>query len=134
MIKPTVGRIVYFFGGAQSPIHCPTNEPLAAIITAVINEHLLNLAVFDYVGHVHPVTNCPLIQPGQATKLSATHCTWMSYQIAQAPSSQELLKTIDELKQRLSAVETELSGKVRPLAGSSSPLLPPPLPLSEKVG
>lgn len=133
MIKPTVGRMVYFYGGARSPIPHFCDIPLAAIIVAVLDDRLVNLSVHDYVGHVHPVTSCPLVQPNEAAKLGVTHCTWMPYQVGQAPSSQELLKIIDELKNRLSVVEARLSSEVRPLAGPSSPSLLPPPPLSTKV-
>ncbi len=65
MIKPTIGRVVWF--------HPPSNEasedfvptPIcAAIVTHVWSDSCVNLAVFDRDGRNHPFTSVALIQDG----------------------------------------------------------------------
>lgn len=82
IIKPTVGRIVYFF-----PANRLTQEPLlAAIITAVWGERTVNLAVFQTNGvpMSHPPTSVWLVQPGEEPPKSGCYCMWMPYQIGKA--------------------------------------------------
>lgn len=96
MIKPTVGRIVYYIPPAeQDPAyHISTNgtEPLAAIVACVHSDTMLNLAVFDCNGTPHARTSVPLVQPNEATPEHGDYCYWMPYQVTQA--SQEVAKAV----------------------------------------
>lgn len=92
MIRPTVGRVVWFYPGNDdvhsSFQHNEDEEPLAAIITKVHNDHLINLAVFDAGGHHWPTGSVILVQDGEK-KPGTRYATWMPYQIGQAKKEEE---------------------------------------------
>jgi hypothetical protein len=52
-MKPSIGRIVHFNGGPNAPV-------VAAIITAVHNDELVNLTIFSSVGATGGVENVKL--------------------------------------------------------------------------
>jgi hypothetical protein len=92
MIKPTVGRIVWFFpasntqsAGFATPL---PGEPLPAIITNVIDsgvEHgAVHLTVFDAIGVAHPTPYVQFIQEGFDVPADGRYATWMPYQVEQA--------------------------------------------------
>lgn len=128
MIKPTVGRVVLFFQ-VNGLIPRELGKPLPALVVYVHSDALVNLAVFDMYGHTHPVTNCRLVQPEETADLSNMFCTWMPFQVGQAPGAQDVQRRLDEYQSRIGALEARLSGEVSPLAGSApsspSPLAPP---------
>jgi hypothetical protein len=105
MIKPTVGRMVYF----RPSIHThresfampPGNEPCAATIARVWNDRVVNLSVLDANGVQHPITSVPLIQEGEPKPEDGLFCYWMPFQIGQA------LKTAShaEMEEHLRKVE-----------------------------
>lgn len=84
LIKPTVGRVVWFFtkqsagmpGGGGS-------EPLAALIVKVHSDRLVNLVVFDAVGASHQKCSVPLVQQNDEAP-DGMFCTWMPYQLLAA--------------------------------------------------
>lgn len=89
MITPTVGRIVWFHDETcldPAPIARITGQPSAAIITAVWGDRMVNLAVFDGNGKIHPRTSITLVQPGDACPPPgcAQYCEWMPFQKGQA--------------------------------------------------
>ena len=59
-MNPSVGRIVHFiprdYTAGPSPV---AGEPLAAIITRVHNESLVNLTVFNPDGSIEGLTSVP---------------------------------------------------------------------------
>lgn len=120
MIKPTVGRVVYFRDRSDK------ERVLAAIIVDVLSDTEVSLVVFDKVGHSTPFPGVPLVQPDQLEKgdiPNTAYCHWMPFQVGQGPSSQDLLN-------RIGALEARLSGEVSPLAGSApTSLSTPALPL-----
>ncbi len=75
MIKPTVGRIVYFF-------EHPKNDPLPAIITVVQGDRCINAAIFDFTGipFINPPRSIRLIQPEDERPCNGPFCEWMPYQ------------------------------------------------------
>jgi hypothetical protein len=88
-INPTVGRVVYFNpNGMQLAAHLTPpkdGEPLAAIITAVVLDDRLNLAVFDADGQSFGEQIVPLVQEGEQTPMPGIgFAYWMPYQLAQA--------------------------------------------------
>jgi len=80
MIQPTVGRIVWFYPPANQLPEAHPGHPLAAIITAVWSDEMVNLAVFDGNGSSHSYTSVPLVQP-EATAPGLPYCQWMPYQV-----------------------------------------------------
>ncbi len=76
IIKPTVGRIVYFR-------EHPLNAPLASIITEVHGDRCINCAIFDSNGvpFVNPPRSIFLVQPGDEYPQDGPFCEWMPYQI-----------------------------------------------------
>ena len=83
MIKPTVGRMVWFWEGVNQA------QPMAAIVTLVHNDHMVNLSVFDSCGVQFSRTCVRLVQ-GDEAHIPAGHvpvgayCEWMPYQVGQA--------------------------------------------------
>lgn len=78
MIKPTNGRIVWFTDPSG-----PSLTQLAAIVTSVHSDRMVNLCVFDQSGVPFPRTSVPLLQdkdePGRSP-----YCEWMPFQKGQA--------------------------------------------------
>lgn len=89
MIKPTVGRVVWFrpHNSEASLMALNGEEPLAAIIAKVWSDTLVNLSVIDANGHHHPRTSVQLRQEG-AGWTEGSYCEWMPYQIGQAKANE----------------------------------------------
>lgn len=77
IIKPTVGRVVWFYPSA----HPAGEQPLAAIVAHVWSDTCVNLAIFDANGvpFPKPPTSIQLIQEGDGIP-THDYCTWMPYQ------------------------------------------------------
>lgn len=98
IIKPTVGRVVWFHpseltGEANFARH-QDGQPYAAIIARVWSNAIVNLTVFDASGTPHPRTSVKLwqgdgIPPG-------TYCEWMPYQKGQAAKTEAAEKSATE--------------------------------------
>lgn len=85
MIKPTVGRVVWFFPISQDQLPKNGKEPLAAMITCVWSDTCVNLVVFDANGHPHGgYTSVLLHQEGSPIPDGGYYATWMPYQKAVA--------------------------------------------------
>jgi hypothetical protein len=85
MIKPTVGRIVWFYPGAFDNVLAQIgDQPFAAIITFVWSERMVNLTVFDHDGHPHAKTSVTLNQGDEHDVARFPRCEWMPYQKAVA--------------------------------------------------
>jgi hypothetical protein len=85
MIKPTVGRVVWYWLGA----HTPQREPLAAMVAAVITDSIVNLSVIDAEGNQFGAKGVPLVQDGEKPPAMA-YCEWMPYQKGQAAKTEAL--------------------------------------------
>lgn len=73
MIKPTVGRIVWFYPEA----HQPQDQPQAAIIAFVYpNSPMINLSTFDQWGNAYGQGPVPLIQDGDEPPEIGMYATW----------------------------------------------------------
>jgi hypothetical protein len=90
MIKPSIGRVVWFtpatsdFPTAPEPkLSYDGKQPLAAIVTYVHSDTMVNLAVFDTNGTNISCTSVPLHQP-ENERPTAYFCEWMPYQQAVA--------------------------------------------------
>ena len=74
MIKPTVGRVVWYHRRGV------TDNVCAAIVCFVWNDRMVNLAAFDTNGNLFPATSVTLVQEGDAVPLAGPYCEWMPYQ------------------------------------------------------
>lgn len=83
MIKPTVGRVVWFWIEKPASEHV---QPQAAIVARVWSDNCVNLTIFapDGVPLSHPPTSIRLLQEGEEAPESGHYCTWMPFQIGQA--------------------------------------------------
>ena len=83
VIKPTVGRVVWFWESAPTS---ETEQPQAAIVAHVWSDTCVNLAIFDPNGvpWAKPPTSIHLVQEGEDAPSSGMYCSWMPYQIGQA--------------------------------------------------
>jgi hypothetical protein len=81
VITPTVGRVVWFWVGAENE-----GQPEAAIVTYVHGDRMVNLTVFDHNGRPGERRSVHLAQPGDTGKDRPVACfaTWMPYQVGQA--------------------------------------------------
>lgn len=74
MIKPTIGRVVWFRPGGMS-LNC---QPLTALICFVHNDNNVNLAIFDTSGVASSKTFCYLYQD-DIDRPTGDYCEWMPY-------------------------------------------------------
>ena len=93
MIKPTVGRVVWYrpdlFDKSQTGMEVNGEQPLTAIITTVWKDGLVNLAVFDAYGRQFNRLNIKLHQ-GDGPAPKPSYCEWMPYQVGQAAKTEAL--------------------------------------------
>jgi hypothetical protein len=87
MIKPTIGRVVWFHS-EEWP-----EQQLAAIVCFVNSDYNVNLGVFNNRGETFGVQNVPLIQENTEKPVQGFYCEWMPYQLGQAAKTEEALKS-----------------------------------------
>ena len=93
MITPTPGRVVWFHTNDTSAQPDP-KQPLAALITYVHSDTLVNLSVFDQNGLPFSKTSVPLVQD-EAGSLASFYAEWMPYQTGQAAKTEKLQAELD---------------------------------------
>lgn len=93
MIKPTIGRVVWFWPANRTQ----PEQPLAALIAHVWNDRMVNLAYFDSNGIARNATSVRLQQDGDTDLPTAAgdYCEWMPYQKGQAARTEQLEKAAD---------------------------------------
>lgn len=91
MIKPTVGRVVWYRQDDR-----PETEPLAAIIAKVWSDTCVNLAVFDANGMTFCKTSVKLVHDENDEKPSYGYAEWMPFQKGQAAKTEELEKALNK--------------------------------------
>lgn len=84
MILPTVGRVVWYHPSQLDPGIPPGDQPLAALVTHVWSDRMVNLAVFSSEGVPFPRTIVRLVQEGDEAPLELGQAEWMPFQIGQA--------------------------------------------------
>lgn len=94
MIKPTVGRVVWFFQYVPGQGH---KGPMAAHVAYVHSDIMLNLMVIDQNGNARPETSIRLIQDNEEIPQQNYAC-WMPYQQGQAAKTEALEKKLAETK------------------------------------
>jgi len=82
MIKPTIGRRVWFYPNGTTGIPANGGEPQPhdAGIAYVWNDRLVNLTVAGHDGSMHARTSVPLLQDDDVTPAAGGYATWMPYQ------------------------------------------------------
>lgn len=110
VIKPTVGRVVWFQPGpADADMPHQSDQPLAAIIARVAAEGRVNLTVLDANGNTHSRTGVRLVQEGEEIEAGERFCAWMPYQRGQAAKNDKdfaaLKQVVDALTSRVDALE-----------------------------
>jgi len=95
MIKPTVGRVVWFYGYESDTYPGARYGPQAAIIVKVWSDTSVNLVVFDANGVPMSRTSILLVQPESETPRHGGYCAWMPYQVGQAAKTEELEKRLN---------------------------------------
>lgn len=97
MIIPTVGRVVWFHVGAHAT-NLQSDQPLAAIITYVHSDDVINLVVFGKGGDCHQRGSVPLWQGEGDAPERGSYAEWMPYQKGQAAKLEEIeAKIIDRI-------------------------------------
>ena len=91
MIKPTIGRVVWFWPNGITL----TTSPQAAIVAYVHSDTCVNLAVFDGNGYASSRTSVTLYQ-GEGERPSSAHCEWMPYQKGQAAKTEALEQQVSK--------------------------------------
>lgn len=87
MIKPTVGRVVWYTPSNDQRIKGePDDQVCAAIITYVWSDTMVNLMVMTPNGAPYGVTSVDLVHDG--AKSGGRWCTWMPYQKGQAAKTE----------------------------------------------
>ena len=80
-ILPTVGPVVWFtpsrLTGDGRFALIDSRKPLAAIVSHVFSDALVNLSVFDSNGTPHSRTSVPLVQEGEPKPEHGYFCSWM---------------------------------------------------------
>lgn len=121
MIKPSPGRVVWFFlANTMAGFAGNAGVPHAAIVAAVNDDRNVNLAVFDANGLAHPHINVPLVQEGD-TEPSGNFAKWMPYQMAQQAKADLALDapniaTTALLIERLNALEATVAALMTPVS------------------
>lgn len=85
MIKPTIGRVVWFHPAGSTA----QEQPNAAIISYVWSDTMVNLAVFDANGVASNSTSVTLYQ-GDGERPTSYYAEWMPYQQGQAAKTEAL--------------------------------------------
>lgn len=95
MIKPTVGRVVLytpceFDKQGHNAMAAYNNVKLAAIITCVHSDRMINVVVFDANGKPNGICSVNLIQDDDPIPTTGRYCEWMEYQKSQAAKTEAL--------------------------------------------
>jgi hypothetical protein len=86
MIKPTIGRIVWYYPDAQDVQQggFTAGQEQPGIVCRVWGDTCVNLQVVTQDGGSTARTSVPLVQPGEAVLQDHHYATWMPFQIGAA--------------------------------------------------
>ena len=93
LIKPTVGRVVWFYKYVSGQGH---KGPLAAHVAHVHSDSMVNLMVIDENGNPRSETSVHLRQQAYSEVPQSNYCEWMPYQYVQATKTEALEKKLAE--------------------------------------
>lgn len=94
MIKPTIGRVVWYYKWGKTQIDA-NEQPNAAIIAYVHFDTMINIGFFDSNGFARAAQSVQLLQDGDEMPQSP-FCCWMPYQKGQAAKTEALEKKLEE--------------------------------------
>lgn len=66
-----------------------SETPLAAMVTHVWGDRMVNLVVFDSDGYQHRRTSVTLVQDDDPKPSGGRYCEWMPWQLGQAKRHEE---------------------------------------------
>lgn len=89
MIKPTIGRVVWF-QPAKNPEQPLREQPFAALVTHVWGDRMVNLACFNEAGTPFSATSVPLLQDDDEKPAHGYFAEWMPYQKGQAARAEAI--------------------------------------------
>ena len=92
-IKPTIGRIVWYWPQPNFQGWMDHSQPLAAIIAYVHSDVLINIGFYDQNGKAEFATSVKLWQ-GDGDRPDSFFAEWMPYQKGQAAKYEALEKTL----------------------------------------
>lgn len=118
MIKPSVGRVVWFYPHVDAG-RDPNGQPLAALVAKVIDDSTINLLAVGADGTPFAAQHVPLLQGGElAADPDAARAEWMPYQKGQAAKTEALQAAaaapapdLSEVHAKLAELETGIGGK-----------------------
>jgi hypothetical protein len=94
MIKPSIGRVVWYHPPATERIKGePNDQDRAALVTYVWGDRMVNLMATTPNGVPYGVTSVTLVQDGDPTPTDR-YATWMPYQKGQAAKAEALEKQV----------------------------------------
>jgi hypothetical protein len=120
MIKPTIGRKVWFWFNPQDQHGSPTplrivrydpKQALDATVVFVHNDRLVNLDVVDHTGEHWPLLAVPLVQKGDQAPVDHGYCEWMPYQQGQAEATKQALSEVEKAKHQSMFADKDVGGK-----------------------
>ena len=86
MIKPTIGRVVWF-----TPFHAadklPQEQPNAALIAYVHGDRCINVGGFDANGNHFAACSVTLLQDDDLPPPNGYYAMWMPYQVKTAAAA-----------------------------------------------
>lgn len=96
MIKPSNGRIVLVTPNDRATVNTPEfkGQRLAAIVTHVWHDRLINVAVLDADGVPWSRTSVPLLQDDDVPPNLGCYAEWMDYQKGQAAKTEQIEKQL----------------------------------------
>lgn len=92
MIKPTVGRVVWYWPVGPKSKEAG-DQPCSAQVAYVHSDRSINIGFFDHHGHACAATSVPLVQEGDVYP-SGPFAEWMPYQKGQAVRTEQLEKQV----------------------------------------
>lgn len=94
MIKPSLGRIVWYTPTATDPIAADQDGRCAAIVVNVHSDRQVSLGVLDAKGVWRLRVDVPLLQDDDKPPASGSYAIWMPYQKGQAAKTEEAEKQL----------------------------------------
>jgi hypothetical protein len=95
MIKPTIGRRVWFYPNGTTQLADPkplaiidSSQPLDAGVVFVWSDRMVNLDVTDHYGQHHSANSVTLVQEGDPVPTTGFYATWMPYQQGQSKKAE----------------------------------------------
>lgn len=83
MIKPTVGRVVWYYPAGKTP---ESDQPHAAQIAYVWSDTCINIGFFDQNGIAKNATSV-LLYNEEMPLPTTNYCCWMPYQLGQTKAA-----------------------------------------------